>query len=128
MNFKNKDIEKFSICNAIISRGAYMSSSYKYSNDSSILGIERINDDSYSDTDIVGVSVNGKRKGRLSFDKNLVKTALLSGAVIVKDNEYHTNRSFNIGEKELETFLLNMGAIKIANNRSRSLWRLPTNN
>ena len=123
MSYLNKDREKFSICNKLITRGAIGSSSDKYK-DPKVLGLDlEVNSNTYNNQDVVGVSVNGKRSNRISFSKNLVKLAIESGAMIVKDNDYHTNRSFNIGERELESYLIELGATKISNNELRSIWR-----
>ena len=120
-NFENKDKEKFSGCNKLISRGALGSSSHRYSEG---FGNLIINDDTYSDTDIVGVSVNGARRNRLTFNRVLVKAAVLAGAIIIKDNNYHTNRSFNIGERELSKFLTEIGATRFDDDSTGSAWRL----
>ena len=123
MSYLKKDMDKFSVCNKLITRGAIGSSSDKYKNPK-ILGLNlEINSNNYTDIDIVGVSVNGRRSNRISFSKNLVKLAIESGAMIVKDNDYHTNRSFNIGERELEAYLIQLGATKIKENNLRSIWR-----
>ena len=124
MDYLDKDRKKFSVCNAIITRGVTGSSSDKYKNNNILRLNLEINKEEYSKKDVVGVSVNGIRKNRLSFDRKLVKKAIESGAIIVKDNDFNTNRQFNIGEKELELFLINMGCEKIEENKERSSWKL----
>lgn len=121
--YQNKDIRKFEYCNKMITRGAVGSSSHKYQY-SKILGDKIVNDDNYSNIDIVGVSVNGKRNNRLTFDKKLVRIAFRSGAVIVCDNTYNRNRSFNIGERELNTFLRELNAECFEDSSFRSCWKL----
>lgn len=124
MNYLEKDINKFKVCNAIITRGAIGSSSDRYAKED-ILGLNlKINKTCYNNNDVVGVSVNGARKNRVSFDRKLVQEAIIAGALIVKDNIFNTNRSFNLGEKELEEFLINMGCVKIEENNIRSSWKL----
>lgn len=124
MDYLDKDRKKFSVCNAIITRGVTGSSSDKYKNNNILRLNLEINKEEYSKKDVVGVSVNGMRKNRLSFDRKLVEKAIESGAIIVKDNDFNTNRQFNIGEKELELFLINMGCEKIEENKERSSWKL----
>jgi hypothetical protein len=124
--YLDKDVKKFSICNKLISQGSTGSSSHRYS-----LGeLDKyrnkpliINADEYTRTDIVGVSVNGYRKDRVSFDNNLVLKAIAAGATIVKDNEYNTERKFNIGERELRDFLKENGYHLILDDPLRSVWR-----
>jgi 3-dehydroquinate synthase class II len=125
MSYRQKDQTKFSICTALISRGAPGSSSDKYAKDTTLLGITRVNSNDYKADDIVGVSVNGNRAGRLHFDKQLISKALQVGATIVKDSAYHTNRYFNIGERELQTFLLEQGATCTEDTVLRSYWKIP---
>ena len=124
MDYLDKDRKKFSVCNAIITRGVTGSSSDKYKNNNILRLNLEINKEEYSKKDVVGISVNGMRKNRLSFDRKLVEKAIESGAIIVKDNDFNTNRQFNIGEKELELFLINMGCEKIEENKERSSWKL----
>ena len=124
MDYLEKDRRKFSVCNAIITRGAIGSSSDKYRNNNILRLNLEVNKEEYSREDVVGISVNGMRKNRLSFDRKLVQKAIESGAIIVKDNSFNTNRQFNIGEKELESFLINMGCKKIEENNERSSWKL----
>ena len=111
MSFYNdKDKVKFAKCNKLISRGTVGSSSHKYQL-GQILGIpiNNINVDSYESTDMVGISVNGARRGRLRFDKNLVDLAIEAKVTFITDNLYNRNRSFNIGEKEIADYLSSKG-------------------
>ena len=104
--YQNKDMVKFAKCNKLISRGAIGSSSHRYS----LLDDFWIpNAGSYSSSDQVGISVNGARRGRLSFDKNEVLLAISAGVSFITDNEYNRNRSFNIGEREIANFLIEHG-------------------
>lgn len=120
--YRKKDQVKFQRCTGIITRGAIGSSSYEYMKDSSILGITNINPTEFKDTDIIGVSVNGARRGRVTFDRKLVLAVLNAGAVIVKDNKAHTSRGYNIGEQELEKFLVENGAICFHDSETGSMW------
>lgn len=118
--YNDKDKVKFNKCNKLITQGAYGSSSYKYS-----LGYDDkiINDTKYTRDDLVGVSVNGKRKNRISFNRKLVLLAINSNSRIVKDNSYHTSRDFNVGERELNSFLIDNGCKCIYESDKGQVWR-----
>jgi hypothetical protein len=107
-----KDIEKFAVCNKLISRGVANSSSANYANNPlAYLGMSSdcVNPTSFDSSDVVGVSVNGKRYGRISFDRALVLTAITARVTFVADNTAYRHNGFNIGEIELYNFLLNNG-------------------
>ncbi len=120
--YGKKDKIKFSICNKLITRGVWNSSSYKYANGIIKINVE-INPTSFKKEDIVGVSVNGRRRGRLEFDKELVKKALEANATIVADNEKNRERDYNIGERELAEFLREEG-YEAEEEKDRAIWRL----
>lgn len=105
-HYNQKDITKFAKCTKLISRGAPGSSSDKYSKGQMLsIPIDSINATEYSPEDIVGISVNGARRGRLTFDKTLVDLAMTAGAMFITDNLYNRNRSFNVGEREVAYYL-----------------------
>ena len=121
--YNKKDEDKFAICNKLISRGVKGSSSWRYAK----YGIghikpEMINCGIYNESDVVGISVNGMRKNRLSFDVSEVMKAIEAKSTIVIDNDYHANRSYNIGERELRQLLIKNNYVKINNNKLRSVW------
>jgi hypothetical protein len=108
MKHITKDSNKFAEINKLISRGIEGSSSHKYATEDTFnLGKENINSEEYDEIDIVGISVNGNRKNRICFDKELVKKAFDSRAILVADNTQDRNRIFNIGERNLHDFLVN---------------------
>jgi len=114
MDYKNKDIEKFSICTKLISRGCIGSSSYRYS----LLLVSNLT--MYND--IVGISVNGKRKNRLLPDFELMTLAMKFNVRFVTDNPYHRNRDYNIGEREVAKFLMEHSYVETFDT-IRSIWR-----
>lgn len=122
---QKKDLEKFSICNRLISDGCIGSSSYIYK----FFGIgnitvNNVNKEFYTKDDIVGVSVNGARPNRISFDKELIKKVAEAGARFVTDNLYNANRNFNIGERELASFLFyDLGFIVESEDEHRRVWK-----
>jgi len=113
-----KDIVKFSICNKLIARGTRRSSSSIYAN------FKIANLGEYEATDIVGVSVNGARKERLTFDRNEIDKAIAVGVSFVLDNDRNCNRAFNIGEREIRRYLASRGYVKDYSSDFRSLWIL----
>lgn len=123
MDYATKDKIKFSCCNKLISKGAKGSSSWKYS----ISGIndiqpDQVNCGEYHITDIVGVSVNGNRRNRVLFNKSEVLRALEARVTIVKDTTFHTNRPFNIGERDLESFLIKNNYVKAYEYANSAYW------
>ena len=127
MTYTNKDKKKFENCTHLITRGAPNSSSERYRIDGHNIfnPFIKINDDDFDDKSVVGVSVNGRRKNRLSFDKDLVKKAIDAQSWIVCDNEFNRNRDFNIGERELYDFLIKYGCRCYRNNHIHSVFRSP---
>lgn len=73
----------------------------------------RANSGQYTNQDTVFVSVNGKRAGRVSIHdstfKNELQKAVDAGAKIIADTKAHRERSFNIGEQELASWLQSVG-------------------
>lgn len=73
----------------------------------------RANTGQYTNQDTVFVSINGKRAGRVSIHdstfKNELQKAVDVGAKIIADTKAHRERSFNIGEQELASWLQSVG-------------------
>lgn len=73
----------------------------------------RANSGQYTNQDTVFVSVNGKRAGRVSIHdstfKNELQKAVDAGAKIIADTKARRERSFNIGEQELASWLQSVG-------------------
>lgn len=121
--YRLKDVEKAKIANKFIGYGAEGSITDLYS---IVLPREVVNCGTYTADDVVFVSVNGIRGNRVSLEhpalrKQLV-AAVLAGANIVCDNEYHRNRSFNIGERELATTLVCADYMEVESNEFYSIW------
>jgi hypothetical protein len=107
INYLEKDLKKFELCNKLIAKGAPNSSTHMYATEDTFgFGQNNINSNSYTKNDVVGVSINGSRKNRISFDRELVYKALESGAIIIADNKYDRERHYNIGERELYDFIV----------------------
>lgn len=73
----------------------------------------RANSGQYTNQDTVFVSINGKRAGRVSIHdstfKNELQKAVDAGAKIIADTKAHRERSHNIGEQELASWLQSVG-------------------
>lgn len=102
-HFFEKDKKKFKNCNKLIARGSAKSSS---SNKYRIAAKSAANSSYYEQSDIVGVSVEGNRRGRVEANFEELLLAIKANATIVTDNSYDRNRSYNIGERGIEKFLL----------------------
>lgn len=62
--------------------------------------------DEYFTNDIVFISVEGNRNNRIPLNENKVLQVISDGAMIICDNTYNRERSYNIGERELYRLLL----------------------
>lgn len=99
-HLQRKDAYKFKECNVLIAMGVAGSSSAMYA-----AYCSPVNPGVYKATDVVGISVNGARRGRVSFDASEVKLAIEAGATLVTDKPVDRDRAFNVGERELASWL-----------------------
>lgn len=100
--YTRKDQLKANKANKFIGRGATGTSTNEYAKAYGTLA----NCGEYLQSDVVFVSVNGAKRGRLSLDKHEVFRALTAKVTFIADNPYNRNRSYNVGERELENLLL----------------------
>jgi hypothetical protein len=119
-----KDQYKADVCTKFIGRGSSKSSTNMYRSIFAELSLS--NSSTYDENDIVFISVEGDRKCRFPFSKieDEVRLALNANVTVVCDNSYNRNRSYNIGERELNTFLLNFGYVEILNNEHFSAFKM----
>lgn len=103
--YLGKDQEKASKANKMIGFGAVNSSTYAYAQ----FNPETANTGIYGPDDIVFVSVNGNRKGRISaFDEPFItelKKAIEARVTFITDVKADRERSYNIGEREVADIL-----------------------
>lgn len=59
----------------------------------------------YTSDDVVFISIEGNRTGRVKFDRNEVSAALSAGATLLTDTLQNRSRPYNVGERELAFFL-----------------------
>lgn len=97
-----KDLDKAANANKFIGRGSSASSTNRYM----IAAGDLANCGVYIKEDVVFVSVEGARKGRLSLDVDEVLLALHARVTFIADTSYDRARSYNVGERELAEFLI----------------------
>ncbi len=102
-----KDQAKSDKATQFIGLGSENSSTHQYMLDWG----NKANTGNYTADDVVFISINGKRKGRLGFVHitPLVSKAVKAGARFITDNEYDRNRPFNLGEREVAAYLTQQG-------------------
>jgi len=105
-SYAAKDQAKWDKANKFIGRGSQYSSTNAYAK---AIGPTRANTGVYEASDVVFVSAEGARTGRISPDFVELKLATDAGATIVADNQYGRERSYNIGEREVAAFLARQG-------------------
>jgi cupin superfamily acireductone dioxygenase involved in methionine salvage len=103
--FRYKDARKFTTITKFIGKGSDCSSTEAYRKKLKSIA----NTGEYSDQDIVGVSVNGARAGRVKIDEDELLKAIQAKATIITDKRADRVRKFNIGEREVAEILRNNG-------------------
>ena len=101
----SKDLQKARNATKFIGRGSAASSTNKYmvaSGDLANCGV-------YTAEDVIFVSAEGMRRGRLGVDFSELEKAVLAGATFVTDDSYNRNRPYNLGEREVADFLTKNG-------------------
>jgi hypothetical protein len=111
----SKDLKKAEKANKFIGRGSAASSTNKYM----IAAGELANCGFYTNEDIVFVSSEGMRKGRLEPNFDELSKAVLAKVTFVMDDEYNRNRPYNLGERQVAEFLQKSGYIDIG----KGIWK-----
>jgi len=97
-----KDQQKADLANKFIGRGSDRSSTAQYAKDYGPYA----NCGVYKRGDVVFISAEGNRSGRLTPDYKEITLAIKAKVVFVTDNLSDRERSYNIGEREVAEFLL----------------------
>ena len=100
-----KDQCKANAANKFIGRGSQRSSTNQYAKaygDLANCGV-------YTSTDVVFISAEGNRSGRLDPDFEEIKKACDAGAGFITDDPYNRSRSYNVGERQVAHFLQSLG-------------------
>ena len=92
-----KDQAKADKATKFIGQGSAQSSTAQYAKDFG----ESANTGTYTSDDVVFVSAEGNRKGRLPIDKAELRKATKAGATIITDKDTDRNRPYNVGEREV---------------------------
>lgn len=103
--FVAKDQAKSDRANKFIGRGSARSSTNAYR----VAWGELANCGEYAANDVVFVSVEGARSGRVGLDTGEVIAAIKAGASFIADTPYNRQRSYNVGERELALLLSTNG-------------------
>lgn len=101
----HKDLKKAVHATCFIGRGSSISSTHKYMVAAGVLA----NRGYYSASDVVFVSAEGNRRGRVPVDYDEIKKAIDSKVTFITDDAYNRHRPYNIGEREVEEILLKNG-------------------
>lgn len=111
----SKEIKKAEIATQYIGKGSPNSSTARYAN---VYG-DKANTGKYTKDDVIWVSSNGKRNGRIdplgaNGIKKLLDKAIEAEATIVMDTEEHINKTskYNIGEVALASYMTEQGYIR----------------
>ena len=117
-----KDIEKFRGIDVLISRGVEGSSSWRYARGEILKEVRAINIKDET-AKIIGVSINGNRKNRISFDKELVDYYANRESTFILDSKHNRERDFNIGEQEIAKYLHEKGYATTKENEYKTIWK-----
>jgi len=103
--FVSKDQRKSDLANKFIGRGSARSSTYAYAR----AWGDRANCGQYTAADVVFVSAEGARSGRVPADLEELGRAADAGATFITDDAANRNREYNCGEREVAAFLKSRG-------------------
>lgn len=96
-----KDLKKAALANKFIGRGSFVSSTNKYMMSAG----ELANCGTYTNDDVVFISAEGARRGRIEPNYEELSQAVAAKVTFVTDDEYNRNRPYNLGEREVAKFL-----------------------
>ena len=111
--FTPKDQLKADRATAFIGRGSADSATNSYANDARAAGIP-VNAGKYSASDVVFVSAEGVRTGRLDPDFKEIDRAMSAGATIITDpsDSVAMKRRHNVGERAVKAHLEKSGYVE----------------
>jgi len=100
-----KDLDKAQRAYKFIGRGSFHSSTRAYAQAVAPLA----NSGAYIATDVVMISAEGARRGRLEPDYVEIARAISAGAHFITDIPADRDRSYNLGERQVAEFLIQHG-------------------
>lgn len=105
MKYMEKDMRKWENCNAFIGYGSKGSSTEYYRTVIWPRISKKINT-GWQEGDVIGISVNGNRPGRMKAPWGLIENAAsVEGIAFITDKKKDRERTYNIGEREVAAFL-----------------------
>lgn len=111
-----KDLEKARYATKFIGRGSSASSTNKYM----MAAGDLANCGNYTSEDVVFVSAEGMRKGRIAVDFTELEKAVKAKVTFITDDAYNRNRPYNLGEREVADFLIKNGY----KDTGKGVWRI----
>jgi hypothetical protein len=115
--YLQKDQAKADVATKFIGVGQVQSSTANYAK---AFGA-KANSGQYTSADKVFVSAEGNRPGRLKPNFAEIERAIKAGATIITDIEADRARAYNIGEREVEAYLMSKELQEVAPGRWRRL-------
>jgi hypothetical protein len=117
--YSYKDQHKANVANKYIGIGADGSATDKYR----VCYGPMANCSLYDKSDVVFISINGRRKNAVKVDaiKNYIELAAQAEVRFVTDNKINRYREYNTGERDVEELLLSLN-YKELETPSYSLW------
>ena len=112
--YLKKDQAKSDKANKFIGRGSAESSTARYLLDWQTQAPGMANSGKYSKTDVVFVSAEGQRKGRIAPDFKELTLAIKAGATIITDIQKTRDTKYNLGEKQVAAHLTKLGYVEKA--------------
>lgn len=106
--FFHKDQAKADLATKFIGRGSIASSTHAYSIAAGALA----NTGHYNRDDIVMISAEGARRGRIDPDYAEIQRAMDAGAILLTDSPLHRERRYNVGERQVTDYLLRHGYVE----------------
>lgn len=100
-----KDQRKADAATKFIGRGSPVSSTAAYA----LVCGKLANSGQYTADDVVFVSAEGNRRGRIAPDLDELQKACDANARFITDDAANRNRSYNVGEREVAKFLVSQG-------------------
>lgn len=100
-----KDLQKAKTATKFIGVGSIASSTNKYA----LAAGDLANCGQYEASDIVFISAEGQRRGRIDVDFDEIGRAVDMGVTFITDDEYNRTRPYNIGERQVAFFLKQKG-------------------
>lgn len=116
--YSAKDQKKADRANKFIGQGSSRSSTYQYGKDYGDMancGVYVAADD------VVFISAEGNRSGRLDPDFEEIGLAVKAGVSLITDNPFNRNRTYNLGERQVARYLEEHGYIEVAT-QEYSIW------